>query len=167
MSNHLKKSRRLLTFVTVVLRDVLLLSIPNPPSFPTDGIARLHFTNSTQDALANKTIKPLLNAFSQIPESENEKKCTLDQSFRVVLEEEIINQASCENVLAIISLAFNGVTDGICTPSTPFVLLGDVLDCLPLDQCDKIFTFVEKKCHYMEIKYILFSWEKLLAENVQ
>lgn len=33
---------------------------------------------------------------------------------------------------------------GICTASTPFVLLGDVLDCLPLDQCDKIFTFVEK-----------------------
>lgn len=24
------------------------------------------------------------------------------------------------------------------------MLLGDVLDCLPLDQCDKIFTFVEK-----------------------
>lgn len=33
---------------------------------------------------------------------------------------------------------------GICTASTPFVLLGDVLDCLPLDQCDTIFTFVEK-----------------------
>lgn len=33
---------------------------------------------------------------------------------------------------------------GICTASTPFVLLGDVLDCLPLDQCDRIFTFVEK-----------------------
>lgn len=34
--------------------------------------------------------------------------------------------------------------EGICTASTPFVLLGDVLDCLPLDQCDTIFTFVEK-----------------------
>lgn len=33
---------------------------------------------------------------------------------------------------------------GVCTASTPFVLLGDVLDCLPLDQCDTIFTFVEK-----------------------
>ncbi|XP_074843452.1 THO complex subunit 1 isoform X2 [Carettochelys insculpta] len=115
----------------------------SPPLFSLPE-ARLRFTNATRDALTNKTIKPLLNAFSQIPGSENEKKCTLDQSFRVVLEEEIINQASCENVLAIISLAINGVTDGICTASTPFVLLGDVLDCLPLDQCDKIFTFVEK-----------------------
>uniref|UniRef100_A0A8C9N9C6 THO complex subunit 1 n=1 Tax=Serinus canaria TaxID=9135 RepID=A0A8C9N9C6_SERCA len=101
-------------------------------------------TTSTREALINKSIKPLLNAFNQVPGSENEKKCTLDQAFRVVVEEEIINKAPCENLLAIISLAINGVTEGICTASTPFVLLGDVLDCLPLDQCDKIFTFVEK-----------------------
>nr|XP_021135827.1 THO complex subunit 1 isoform X2 [Columba livia] len=99
---------------------------------------------STREALNHKSIKPLLNAFNQIPGSENEKKCTLDQAFRVIVEEEIINKAPCENLLAIISLAISGVTEGICTASTPFVLLGDVLDCLPLDQCDKIFTFVEK-----------------------
>uniref|UniRef100_A0A670YD19 THO complex subunit 1 n=1 Tax=Pseudonaja textilis TaxID=8673 RepID=A0A670YD19_PSETE len=114
----------------------------NPPCPLTPYPANL--SNSTRDALKNKTIKPLLNAFSQIPGSENEKKLTLDQAFRVALEEEIINKTSCENVLAIISLVINGVIEGICTASTPFVLLGDVLDCLPLDQCDKIFTFVEK-----------------------
>uniref|UniRef100_A0A8B9R1L8 THO complex 1 n=1 Tax=Anas platyrhynchos TaxID=8839 RepID=A0A8B9R1L8_ANAPL len=115
----------------------------SPPLFSLPE-ARLRFTSSTREALHNKTIKPLLNAFNQIPGSENEKKCTLDQAFRVIVEEEIINKAPCENLLAIISLAINGVTEGICTASTPFVLLGDVLDCLPLDQCDKIFTFVEK-----------------------
>ncbi|XP_062344310.1 THO complex subunit 1 isoform X1 [Cinclus cinclus] len=115
----------------------------SPPLFSLPE-ARLRFTTSTRDALINKSIKPLLNAFNQVPGSENEKKCTLDQAFRVVVEEEIINKAPCENLLAIISLAINGVTEGICTASTPFVLLGDVLDCLPLDQCDKIFTFVEK-----------------------
>ncbi|XP_061452703.1 THO complex subunit 1 isoform X1 [Rhineura floridana] len=118
--------------------------VMSPPPLFSLPEARLRFTNSTRDALKNKTIKPLLSAFSQIPGSENEKKFTLDQAFRVALEEEIINKASCENVLAIISLVINGVTEGICTASTPFVLLGDVLDCLPLDQCDKIFTFVEK-----------------------
>uniref|UniRef100_A0A8D2PYW6 THO complex subunit 1 n=1 Tax=Zosterops lateralis melanops TaxID=1220523 RepID=A0A8D2PYW6_ZOSLA len=112
---------------------------PNPPS-PPEAVS----VTSTREALINKSIKPLLNAFNQVPGSENEKKCTLDQAFRVVVEEEIINKAPCENLLAIISLAINGVTEGICTASTPFVLLGDVLDCLPLDQCDKIFTFVEK-----------------------
>ncbi|KAM6318957.1 THO complex subunit 1 isoform 2-T2 [Aegotheles albertisi] len=115
----------------------------SPPLFSLPE-ARLRFTNSTREALNHKSIKPLLNAFNQIPGSENEKKCTLDQAFRVIVEEEIINKAPCENLLAIISLAINGVTEGICTASTPFVLLGDVLDCLPLDQCDKIFTFVEK-----------------------
>ncbi|XP_068955844.1 THO complex subunit 1 isoform X4 [Petaurus breviceps papuanus] len=116
---------------------------PSPPlfSFPE---ARTRFTNSTREALINKNITPLLSTFSQLAGSENEKKCTLDQAFRVILEEEIITRASCENVLAIISLAIGGVTEGICTASTPFVLLGDVLDCLPLDQCDTVFTFVEK-----------------------
>uniref|UniRef100_A0A8C7TGX9 THO complex 1 n=1 Tax=Oncorhynchus mykiss TaxID=8022 RepID=A0A8C7TGX9_ONCMY len=33
---------------------------------------------------------------------------------------------------------------GICSATTPFLLLGDILDCLPLDQCDKIFSFVEE-----------------------
>nr|XP_060631128.1 THO complex subunit 1 [Anolis sagrei ordinatus] len=117
---------------------------PSPPLLFSLPEARLRFMNSTQDALKSKNIKPLLNAFSQIPGSENEKKFTLDQAFRVAVEEEIINKSPCENVLAIISLVINGVTEGICTASTPFVLLGDVLDCLPLDQCDKIFTFVEK-----------------------
>ncbi|XP_058031520.1 THO complex subunit 1 isoform X5 [Ahaetulla prasina] len=116
----------------------------SPPTLFSLPEARLRFMNSTRDALRNKTIKPLLTAFSQVPGSENEKKLTLDQAFRVALEEEIINKASCENVLAIISLVISGVIEGICTASTPFVLLGDVLDCLPLDQCDRIFTFVEK-----------------------
>lgn len=100
--------------------------------------------NATREAVASKNTKQLLTAFSQVAGSENEKKLTLDQVFRGVLEEEIINQASCDNCLAIISLAINGVTEGICTATTPFVLLGDVLDCLPLDHCDRIFTFVEK-----------------------
>uniref|UniRef100_F7FH27 THO complex subunit 1 n=1 Tax=Rattus norvegicus TaxID=10116 RepID=F7FH27_RAT len=116
---------------------------PTPALFSLPE-ARTRFTKSTREALNNKTIKPLLNAFSQLPGSENEKKCTLDQAFRGVLEEEIINHSACENVLAIISLAIGGVTESVCTASTPFVLLGDVLDCLPLDQCDTIFTFVEK-----------------------
>ncbi|KAG8442166.1 hypothetical protein GDO86_011097 [Hymenochirus boettgeri] len=106
--------------------------------------ARNKFTIATREALGCKSVKSLLHVFSQLSGSENEKRLTLDQVFRVVLEEEIINLVSCDNCLAIISLAINGVTDGICTATTPFVLLGDVLDCLPLVYCDKIFTFVEK-----------------------
>ncbi|XP_069813820.1 THO complex subunit 1 [Dendropsophus ebraccatus] len=115
----------------------------SPPLFSLPE-ARNKLTAATREAVPSKNIKHLVTVFSQVPGSENEKKPTLDQVFRVVLEEEIINQASCDNCLAIISLAISGVTEGICTATTPFVLLGDVLDCLPLDLCDKIFTFVEK-----------------------
>ncbi|KAG8571116.1 hypothetical protein GDO81_011527 [Engystomops pustulosus] len=115
----------------------------SPPLFSLPE-ARSKLTSATREAVPSKNIKHLLSVFSQVPGSENEKKLTLDQVFRVVLEEEIINHASCETCLAIISLAISGVTEGLCTATTPFVLLGDVLDCLPLDLCDKIFTFVEK-----------------------
>ncbi|XP_053570941.1 THO complex subunit 1 [Bombina bombina] len=106
--------------------------------------AKSKLTKSTREALISRNVKTLLNVFTSLPGCDNEKKLTLDQVLRGVLEEEITNQASSDNCLEIISLAINGVTEGICTATTPFLLLGDVLDCLPLDHCDHIFTFVEK-----------------------
>ncbi|XP_055722227.1 THO complex subunit 1-like isoform X2 [Salvelinus fontinalis] len=44
----------------------------------------------------------------------------------------------------LIYLSIDGVTEGICSATIPFLLLGDVLDCLPLYQCDKVFSFVEE-----------------------
>ncbi|XP_078396738.1 THO complex subunit 1 isoform X2 [Cetorhinus maximus] len=106
--------------------------------------ARQKFSICTKEALNSKNVKPLILIFSQLSGGETEKKTTLDQAFRGVLEEKILEQGECEDFLSIISLSINGVTEGICSATTPFLLLGDVLDCLPLDQCDRIFTFVEK-----------------------
>uniref|UniRef100_A0AAX7TA22 Death domain-containing protein n=1 Tax=Astatotilapia calliptera TaxID=8154 RepID=A0AAX7TA22_ASTCA len=69
---------------------------------------------------------------------EAEKKTTLDQALRGVLGDLIVRNAFCLFVSNLCSTA------GICSATTPFVLLGDVLDCLPLDLCDKIFSFVEE-----------------------
>nr|XP_033789826.1 THO complex subunit 1 isoform X2 [Geotrypetes seraphini] len=60
----------------------------SPPLFNFPE-ARSRFTSSIRDALNNKTIRPLLATFNQLSGSENEKKCTLDQAFRGVLEDEI------------------------------------------------------------------------------
>ncbi|XP_041659607.1 THO complex subunit 1 [Cheilinus undulatus] len=107
--------------------------------------AKNRFTTSARHALATKTGKPLVNAFNQISGNETEKKTTLDQALRGVLGDQIIEQkTSCDDYLSLIYLSIDAVTEGICSATTPFVLLGDVLDCLPLDQCDKIFTFVEE-----------------------
>ncbi|XP_060900924.1 THO complex subunit 1 isoform X2 [Labrus mixtus] len=107
--------------------------------------AKNTFTASARHALAGKTGKHLVNAFNQISGNETEKKTTLDQALRGVLGDQIIEQkTSCDDYLSLIYLSIDAVTEGICSATTPFVLLGDVLDCLPLDQCDKIFTFVEE-----------------------
>ncbi|XP_056247930.1 THO complex subunit 1 [Seriola aureovittata] len=107
--------------------------------------AKDKFTASARFALTSKTSKPLINAFNQIPGNETEKKTTLDQALRSVLGDQIIeHKASCDDYLSLIYLSIDAVTEGICSATTPFLLLGDVLDCLPLDQCDKIFSFVEE-----------------------
>ncbi|XP_026170044.1 THO complex subunit 1 [Mastacembelus armatus] len=106
--------------------------------------AKDKFAACARCALTDKTSKPLINAFSHITGNETEKKSTLDQALRGVLGEQIVEQKSgCDDYLALIYLSIDAVTEGICSATTPFLLLGDVLDCLPLDQCDKIFSFVE------------------------
>ncbi|KAF1383735.1 hypothetical protein PFLUV_G00134930 [Perca fluviatilis] len=107
--------------------------------------AKDKFTASARNALVCKTSKPLIHAFNQFPGNEAEKKTTFDQALRGVLGDQIVEQTgSCDEYLSLIYLSISAVTEGICSATTPFLLLGDVLDCLPLDQCDKIFSFVEE-----------------------
>ncbi|KAF7645086.1 hypothetical protein LDENG_00210430 [Lucifuga dentata] len=107
--------------------------------------AKDKFTASARHAMSVKTSKPLINTFNQMPGNEAEKKTTLDQALRGVLGDQIVEQkTSCDDYLSLINLSIDAVTESICSATTPFLLLGDVLDCLPLDQCDKIFSFVEE-----------------------
>ncbi|KAI4809957.1 hypothetical protein KUCAC02_018808 [Chaenocephalus aceratus] len=89
------------------------------------------FTASARKALIGKTSKPLVNAFNQFPGHEAEKKTTFEQGaergflvIRLLSRRPTLQKASVR--LQLLSS------------------LGDVLDCLPLDQCDRIFSFVEK-----------------------
>uniref|UniRef100_A0A8C8JNJ4 Death domain-containing protein n=1 Tax=Oncorhynchus tshawytscha TaxID=74940 RepID=A0A8C8JNJ4_ONCTS len=113
----------------------------SPPILFNFNDAKDTFTAATRSALDNKTSKPLINAFNQITGNETEKKTTLDQALRQVLEEQIWNHPGCFEILGKLKSL---VLAGICSATTPFLLLGDILDCLPLDQCDKIFSFVEE-----------------------
>uniref|UniRef100_A0A3Q3A348 THO complex 1 n=1 Tax=Kryptolebias marmoratus TaxID=37003 RepID=A0A3Q3A348_KRYMA len=106
--------------------------------------AKEKFTTAARHALGGKTCKQLVNVFNQIPGNETEKKTTLDQALRGVLGDQIVRKTSCDDYLSLIYLSIDAVTEGICSATAPFVLLGDVLDCLPLDLCDKIFSFVEE-----------------------
>ncbi|XP_054889560.1 THO complex subunit 1 isoform X2 [Poeciliopsis prolifica] len=116
----------------------------SPPVFNFVDVKE-KFTAAARQALSGKTCKHLITVFNQISGNETEKKTTLDQALRGVLGDQIIEQKmSCDDYLSLIYLSIDAVTEGICSATIPFVLLGDVLDCLPLDLCDKIFSFVEK-----------------------
>ncbi|CAL9688543.1 unnamed protein product [Knipowitschia caucasica] len=107
--------------------------------------AKDKFAASAKQALSAKSCKDLTDAFNQMNGNEAEKKTTLDQALRCVFEDQINElKTSVDEYLALIDLSIDAVTEGICSATTPFILLGDVLDCLPLDLCDKIFTFVEE-----------------------
>uniref|UniRef100_A0A3Q3KC32 Death domain-containing protein n=1 Tax=Monopterus albus TaxID=43700 RepID=A0A3Q3KC32_MONAL len=81
--------------------------------------------------------------FSSPCYSEAEKKTTLDQALRGVLGDQIHPELKTPGD-HIVVVPVSPLHVGISSATTPFVLLGDVLDCLPLDQCDKIFSFVEE-----------------------
>uniref|UniRef100_A0A9J8DJH4 THO complex 1 n=1 Tax=Cyprinus carpio carpio TaxID=630221 RepID=A0A9J8DJH4_CYPCA len=135
----------------------------SPPSLFDFTEARDKFTAATKSAVDIRNCKPLTSAFSHLPGNETEKKATLDQALRGVLEEQIVS-SDVEDFLSLIYISIDGVTEGVCSATTPFLLLGDVLDCLPLDQCDKIFSFVEENVStWKSVKYILlFSSLNLL-----
>ncbi|MEQ2250929.1 THO complex subunit 1 [Ilyodon furcidens] len=116
----------------------------SPPVFNFVDVKE-KFTAAARHALSGKTCKHLIAVFNQISGNETEKKTTLDQALRGVLGDQIVEQkANCHDYLSLIYLSIDAVTEGICSATTPFVLLGDVLDCLPLDLCEKIFSFVEE-----------------------
>ncbi|XP_072543242.1 THO complex subunit 1 [Salminus brasiliensis] len=106
--------------------------------------SREKLTTATRSALGGRNCKSLTGVFSHLSGTEAEKKNTLDQVLRGVLEEQIVKHGSVDEHLSLIYVSISAVTEGICSATTPFLLLGDVLDCLPLDQCDKIFSFVEE-----------------------
>uniref|UniRef100_S4RFN5 Uncharacterized protein n=1 Tax=Petromyzon marinus TaxID=7757 RepID=S4RFN5_PETMA len=114
-----------------------------PPSMPhlPRPQSSLPSQTSAWESLKNKSTDVIVAAFGQLNGSELEKRSALDQA---VLKELIVRQSDCKDVLAVISLSIDSVTAGVCSASTPFLLLGDLLDGLPLDQCDHIFTFVEQ-----------------------
>lgn len=67
----------------------------------------------------------------------------MDQAFRdALLNKGIIEHT--ENVEALITLSIAACRQDIATATIPVVLMSDVFDTVTLDQCEKLFTYVEK-----------------------
>lgn len=84
----------------------------------------------------------LKNHFDQATGSGNDKKTILDQAFRdVLLSENVIGNTA--NVEALITLSIAACRQDICTSTIPVVLMSDVFDTVTLDQCERLFSYVE------------------------
>lgn len=78
---------------------------------------------------------------------EPEKRTAADQMLRDLICKQITNKTKdsnmVENALKIISVSISVAKEGHCSPSIPFILLGDILDTFTLDECDVVFSFIE------------------------
>lgn len=77
--------------------------------------------------------------------SDADKKAALDQSFRDVLVRELLEkELNVDLVEKFISFSVLACRNDMVTTTMPVVLLGDVFDAVTLDQCEQMFTFVER-----------------------
>ncbi len=78
---------------------------------------------------------------------EADKKSILEQAFRDVLHDKIKSlKPNKTDILTRLVLLTNASAQlGISFYTVPFILLGDIFDCLTLDICEHIFSFVESQ----------------------
>lgn len=87
----------------------------------------------------------LQGVFNESPGIEVDKKSILEQAFRDVLHDKLksMKPNRMEGLTRLVLLANTSAESGISLYTVPFILLGDIFDCLTLDICESIFSFVE------------------------
>ena len=95
----------------------------------------------------DKDVENLQATFIDAPGNEADKKSILEQAFRDALQEQIetTNGLEVNQYTEMVHLSINSAGLGICYHTVPFILLGDILDCVTLDVCEKVFEFVENR----------------------
>lgn len=75
--------------------------------------------------------------------SSGEKKAALDQAFRDVVKHVIKNKGCAEDFFKVLNLAAATVSSELTSPSILFILLQDIFDCITLEKCEEMFTYLE------------------------
>lgn len=83
--------------------------------------------------------------------SDSDKKSALDQVLRDFLLDQLTSLASPKKRSVgnatrweqYVSFCISVCKRALCSPTMPVVLLGDVFDALTLEQCERLFAYVE------------------------
>ncbi|XP_015763738.1 PREDICTED: THO complex subunit 1-like [Acropora digitifera] len=107
-------------------------------------------------------IADLTSVFQATPGSEQEKKLIVDQVFRDLVKEDVLTAKNMERCKFLISLVTKSAIEGHCSPNLVFILLSDVFDCITLEQCDPLFTFVEERVSIWTMPLFFSAGKNLL-----
>lgn len=95
-----------------------------------------------QKCLKANSIDGLKQTFETTTGDTNDKKTILDQTFRdVMLTDEIIRNT--DKVEKLLTLSIAACRENITTSTIPVILMSDVFDTVTLDQCERLFSYVE------------------------
>lgn len=98
-----------------------------------------------QDALAkafsDNDVEIIKDQYVRSKGSESDKKAALDQSFRDLMFSSVVGEIA--RIEHFISFSILACRQDLITTAMPVVLMGDVFDAVTLDQCEKLFTYVE------------------------
>ncbi|KAH3695458.1 THO complex subunit 1-like [Dreissena polymorpha] len=107
--------------------------------------ARKTFIHELQQVATENSLDSLKQFLQEYTASESEKRVTIDQAFRDVLRDLSFDDAGCEAYSNFICLSIEAAQAELCSAIVPLLLLTDIFDVIPLEQCEDLFNLVEDK----------------------
>lgn len=111
------------------------------------GLRELFVECIRQEEEKEGKMEGLKALFQDSEVGDGDKKSIMEQAFRDVLGG-LVSQANVKKTdvsqyTGLVLLAISAARQGVCFYTLPFIILSDVLECLTLDMCQKVFEFVE------------------------
>lgn len=109
-------------------------------------VARQSFTALLINGSNNpdECVNHLIELFNKHVSSSSDKKATMDQVFKDVMLQSIVEKKSIETLEKLLDLSILAFNRDICTATLPVLLLNDVFDCVTIEKCEEMFAFIEK-----------------------
>ncbi|XP_063708120.1 THO complex subunit 1 [Culicoides brevitarsis] len=103
---------------------------------------RKYFLDQIQSQYTSNNVDNFKASFESCKGSDIDKKTAVDQSFRDILLDELVGDI--QKIETLINFSVECGRKNYATATIPVVLLGDAFDIMTLDQCEEMFSYVEK-----------------------